>query len=828
MSFSINTNITSLQAQNYLQMTSTFQAQTINEVTSGLRIVNSGNDAAGLAVANSDRSNEAVLTQGIQNANNGLATLQTADGGLDNISQLLDRARTLATESASSTFTGDRGTLNSEFQSVLTEVNRQAQAIGLNSGGSLATNLSVFVGGGQTSHGVSAISNGSVSLNLTQSGVDAKSLGLEGVAATGAANTDIGAGSTTNVQTIVTNANNLNSIANNTTTFSFTGPGFANTSGSNTIQVAVNLTGVTDTGTLVTAINKAIQNAGNGNSQQATAFQNANITAAVNTDANSRSQLQFTSSNSAFQVQGDDQVATALLGSFSTAVGHTVGQGNIATAATAVTGTGSVAAFAAPAAAETAVKIRLTGDGLNGAPANDLSVNLATTDTITTALGKINAAIAANTTVAATGVTAVAGGASGNIIQFVGPTGSSFQVQTAGDVNNALGFGAWTSAAGQATTATTFNYNNITATAAFSTLTPGTTEGMDISINGGPTLVVGTQTTAATEAAQLSTLNTAFQANAATRAAGITATDNAGSIEVSSANNVNFRLSFYGGSGDALGFGAAGAGSTATSAASFGTTYAVKNSINSSGAEASVNGTNTDVYQFTGLQNFGDAQTITLSAVDGNGAEHSLNVNLTTANAGNLDQALGTINSAIAASNDSTLNQIAAFKEQGTTTATPVNGVEGIRFLSAGGAFTVSLGASNANGAGVDVGLADGVTGNSGGGVLTSALNGVGSTANINNVSTATAAVTQLANSVQILGSAQAVVGQGENEMNYAINLASSQLTNTAAAESNIRDANMATESANLTKASIQLQAGIAALAQANSAPQQILTLLQK
>jgi flagellin len=174
------------------------------------------------------------------------------------------------------------------------------------------------------------------------------------------------------------------------------------------------------------------------------------------------------------------------------------------------------------------------------------------------------------------------------------------------------------------------------------------------------------------------------------------------------------------------------------------------------------------------------------------------------------------------------LNKIAAFKEQGTTATTPVNGVEGIRFLSAGGAFTVSLGASNPNGAGTDVGIADGATGNSGGPTLTSAANGVGATANILNVATATAAVTQLGTSVQILGSAQAVVGQGENGMNYAINLASSQLTNTTAAESYIRDANMATESANLTKASIQLQAGIAALAQANSAPQQILTLLQR
>ena len=117
--FSINTNIASLQAQNYLRQTENFQNETINQVTSGLRIVNSGDDAAGLAIANTDRSNEAVLTQGIQNANDGLSQLQIADGGISNISQLLDRARTLATQSASGAFNGDRSVLNSEFQSVI-------------------------------------------------------------------------------------------------------------------------------------------------------------------------------------------------------------------------------------------------------------------------------------------------------------------------------------------------------------------------------------------------------------------------------------------------------------------------------------------------------------------------------------------------------------------------------------------------------------------------------------------------------------------------------------------------------------------------------------
>ena len=84
-----------------------------------------------------------------------------------------------------------------------------------------------------------------------------------------------------------------------------------------------------------------------------------------------------------------------------------------------------------------------------------------------------------------------------------------------------------------------------------------------------------------------------------------------------------------------------------------------------------------------------------------------------------------------------------------------------------------------------------------------------------------------LSNAVSTLGNAQAVVGRGQNQFNYAINLASSQLTNLAASESRIRDADLAMEAANLTKAQIGLQAGIAALSQANSAPQQVLALLR-
>jgi len=812
MSFSINTNVASLQAENYLTQTSNFQSQTINEVTSGLRIVNSGDDAAGLAIANGDRSTEAVLTQGLQNATNGQNELQIADGGMSSIGNLLDTARSLATESASGTFTGDRTVLNTEFQSVLGEINRQAQAIGLNQGGSLATNLSVFIGGGQASNGISASTNGSVGVDLSQATVDAKSLGLEGVQASGAAGTDIGAGSTTSVANILANTANQTSISNNTTDFTFTGPGFANTSGGNTITVAVNLNGVTDTNTLVTAVNAAIQAAGNGNSQQATAFKNANITAAINTDASGKSQLTFNSASTAFQVQGGDQVATALMGNFSS--GST---GNVAN----VTAT-AAAAFTAPLATAETVSMRITGAGLTGSQ-GDISVAIGTADTAATTVANINTAIAANADLKATGIQAVN---NSGTIQLVGKAGQSFQVETAGDTQNALGFGTFADSTGLAATGGTFDYSSLTA--AVAAPVTGKTQDVQISLNGGSTIDLGTLTGGASIAASLSVLNAKFSANAALSAAGITAVDNGGKIQIesNSATPTNFRLNFSGGNGDAFGFGSTAAALTVSSTGSTASTYAAQDSVDSAGAQQAQNATGNAVYQFTGLTNTGDAQTVTLSAVDASGAQHTLNVNLNAGNASTLDQAVSTINSAIAASNDTTLEQIGAFKQEGTAGNT--NGVEGMSFMSAGGAFKISLGASPASSvAGVSAGIADPTTGASGGAVFTSVANGTGSTADISNIATATAAVSALATAVSKLGTAQAAVGNGENSLTYAINLASSQLTNLAASESSIRDANMATESANLTKSQIQLQAGIAALSQANSAPQQILTLLQ-
>jgi flagellin len=88
-------------------------------------------------------------------------------------------------------------------------------------------------------------------------------------------------------------------------------------------------------------------------------------------------------------------------------------------------------------------------------------------------------------------------------------------------------------------------------------------------------------------------------------------------------------------------------------------------------------------------------------------------------------------------------------------------------------------------------------------------------------------AIDAISQAVQSLGTVQGIVGAGENTLNYAINLAQSQITSFTSAESQIRDANVAQEAANLSQAQVMQQASIAAMAQANQEPQAILKLLQ-
>ena len=132
MSISVQTNVASLNAQFYINQNQRFQNIAIQQLSSGYKINSSSDDPAGLAVANQYAGEVTQLTAGVQNATDGISALQIADGGLNNISQILGRLQILASESASGTFQGNRATVNAEYQGLLIEIDRQAANIGLN------------------------------------------------------------------------------------------------------------------------------------------------------------------------------------------------------------------------------------------------------------------------------------------------------------------------------------------------------------------------------------------------------------------------------------------------------------------------------------------------------------------------------------------------------------------------------------------------------------------------------------------------------------------------------------------------------------------------
>jgi flagellin len=122
----------------------------------------------------------------------------------------------------------------------------------------------------------------------------------------------------------------------------------------------------------------------------------------------------------------------------------------------------------------------------------------------------------------------------------------------------------------------------------------------------------------------------------------------------------------------------------------------------------------------------------------------------------------------------------------------------------------------------------DGVNGTVGGTIAAANQAGLGITGlTVDTAGAAAAAVATLSSAVGALGTAQANVGALENRLQFAVGLGQSQVVNNQAADSRIRDANVAEESASMTKFNILTQSGIAALSQANQSSQAILSLLR-
>lgn len=161
MALRINNNVASLTAQkNLSQVTGRLQGN-FKRLSSGLRIATAADDAAGLAISERLRSQIRGLDQASRNANDGISLTQTAEGGLNEVSNILIRLKELAVQSNTDTVSdSDRDTLQTELTELVSEIDRIAQQVdfnGINLLDGSSSSVEFAVGIGATS-GVDTIS----------------------------------------------------------------------------------------------------------------------------------------------------------------------------------------------------------------------------------------------------------------------------------------------------------------------------------------------------------------------------------------------------------------------------------------------------------------------------------------------------------------------------------------------------------------------------------------------------------------------------------------------------------------------------------------------
>jgi flagellin len=121
----INTNMASLNAQRNLSASQNALSTSMQRLSSGLRVNSAKDDAAGIAIADRMDSQVRGMNVAIRNANDGISLLQTAEGAIGKIGDMLQRMRELAVQSANATnTTDDRANLDAEFQQLGDEIDR--------------------------------------------------------------------------------------------------------------------------------------------------------------------------------------------------------------------------------------------------------------------------------------------------------------------------------------------------------------------------------------------------------------------------------------------------------------------------------------------------------------------------------------------------------------------------------------------------------------------------------------------------------------------------------------------------------------------------------
>ncbi|HVA63539.1 MAG TPA: flagellin [Terriglobales bacterium] len=171
MAISILNNIPALAAQNQLSLTQASLQTTLFRLSSGSRINSGADDAAGLAIANGLQANVTALNQSSQNANDGMGQLQVVDGSLSQVTNLLNRAVTLATEASNGTVTTTQATaLDNEFTKIKSEISSIGSNTDFNGSNVFtSTTTSIFLSDASNSYSI-GITVGTLSSSSIQGG----------------------------------------------------------------------------------------------------------------------------------------------------------------------------------------------------------------------------------------------------------------------------------------------------------------------------------------------------------------------------------------------------------------------------------------------------------------------------------------------------------------------------------------------------------------------------------------------------------------------------------------------------------------------------------
>jgi len=186
MGLRVNTNVASLNAQRNLYNTGVKFGKSLEKLSSGLRINRAGDDAAGLAISENLKSDIRALSQASRNANDGISMVQTAEGALNEISNIAIRLRELAEQSANETIgTSERAFIAVEFTALVSEITRISDTTEFN-----GTNLLDGSGGTiDIQVGMAAGSNNQIGVAFSTT-ISASALSLTAISVTGTDNTN--------------------------------------------------------------------------------------------------------------------------------------------------------------------------------------------------------------------------------------------------------------------------------------------------------------------------------------------------------------------------------------------------------------------------------------------------------------------------------------------------------------------------------------------------------------------------------------------------------------------------------------------------------------